>query len=132
MREQLMKIRLRSLDDLDNRTLAAKRTRQLLGDIVSDLGGPENVTAAQRQLVQRAAILGAYLEDIEFKWASGEEIPFAEYLVAVNAQRRVLATIGLERRSRDVTPSLADYLANKARARSASEVIDVEGDEEAA
>jgi len=85
---------LRSLDDLDHRTLAAKRTRQLLGDIVSDLGGPENVTAAQRQLVQRAAILGDYLEDIEFKWASG--IPVTEYLVAVNAQRRVLATIGLK------------------------------------
>jgi hypothetical protein len=33
---------------------------------------------------------------------------------AVNVQRRVLATMGLERRSRDITPSPLDYAARGA------------------
>jgi hypothetical protein len=37
-------------------------------------------------------------------------VDVAEHLAAINAQRRVLATIGLERRARDVTPSLDRYL----------------------
>jgi hypothetical protein len=31
-------------------------------------------------------------------------------LAAIGVQRRVLVTLGLERRSRDVTPSLSQYL----------------------
>jgi hypothetical protein len=37
----------------------------------------------------------------------------ADYLAAINSQRRVLAAIGLERRARDVMPELKAYIAAK-------------------
>jgi len=40
----------------------------------------------------------------------GEPIELGDYLTAVNCQRRVLQTLGLERRARDVSPTLREYL----------------------
>src|ERR671914_535515 len=91
------KLRLRTLDDLDHRTHAARRARDLVGSLVSDLGGPTAVTAAMMQLTQRAALLGAYLEDIETRWVKSEQIPIQDYLAGANTQRRLLMTLGLER-----------------------------------
>jgi hypothetical protein len=101
---------LLSLDALDGRTIAAKQARTLIGSMTADLGG--DLTAGQAQLVQRAAILGAYVEDFEARWIAGEEIDAAAYLAAINSQRRVLATIGLQRRARNITPSVAEYVAS--------------------
>jgi hypothetical protein len=71
--------------------------------------------------VQRAAMIGAIVADCEARWAAGQQVELAEYFMAVNTQRRVLATLGLRRRPRDVTPpSVADYLAHKAKQREAA------------
>ena len=53
---------------------------------------------------------GAYIESCEVKWLGGKAVDLADYLAAINAQRRVLATVGLERRARNVTPSVAEYV----------------------
>jgi hypothetical protein len=110
------KLRLLTLNDLDGRTAAARRVRELIADLESDLGGGSNLTRAQAQLVQRAAVLGALIENAEATWAAGGHIDIGEYLAGINAQRRVLATLGLERRMRDVTPNLSDYLRTRATA----------------
>jgi hypothetical protein len=70
----------------------------------------------------RAAMTGAIVSDFEARWVSGEQLELGEYLQAVNVQRRVLATLGLERRARDVTPTLVEYLASKDGARKDSDV----------
>jgi hypothetical protein len=106
-----VRVRLLTLDELDGRTSAARLVRELIASIENDLGGAEALTEGQRQLVQRAAVLGAMIEDSETRWIGGAEFDAAAYLAQINAQRRVLATIGLERRTRDVTPSLAHYIA---------------------
>jgi hypothetical protein len=106
------KLRLLTLGHLDGRTAAARRARELIEAIQKDLGGGDRLSEGERQLVQRAAVLGAYIESCEVKWLGGEAVDLADYLAAINAQRRVLATIGLERRSRDVTPpDPLDYAA---------------------
>ena len=107
------KLRLMSLDNLDSRTAAARRARELVDSIASDLGGEDHLTEGTRQLARRAAVLGAMIEHHECIMLAGGNVDFAEYLQAVNVQRRVLATVGLERRSRDVTPSPEAYLAGK-------------------
>jgi len=56
------------------------------------------------ELAQRAALLSAMLEDYEAQWVASQDIVLADYALLVNAQRRVLRTIGLERRPLDVTP----------------------------
>jgi len=114
------KVRLLTLDQVDGRTLAAKRVRDVIGTLQSDLGGADRLTEAQRQLVTRGALLGAFLEHCEASWINGESVDIAGYLSAINAQRRVLATIGLERRARDVSGSLAEHIASRSKGAAAA------------
>jgi hypothetical protein len=72
------------------------------------------LSAAERQIVQRAAVLGAMAADAETRWLKGEPIDLAGYCTLVNAQQRALLAVGLQRRARDVTPSLREYLKEKA------------------
>ncbi len=51
----------------------------------------------------------------EARLATGEVLDVQTYTTAVNALRRLLGDLGLERVARDVTPPLADYLKSKAR-----------------
>ena len=104
--------RLLTLDHLDQRTAAAKAARNLVTHLTSDLGGDDQLSAGERELVKRAALCGAIVADFEARWVAGQPVELNEYLAAVNVQRRVLATLGLQRRPRDVTlPSLREYLA---------------------
>ena len=104
------KLRLRSLDDLDRRTAAYRETRKLIDEIENDLGGGEALSTAERQLVQRAACLGAVLTDTETRWIEGGDLDPTVYCTVVNAQRRLLETIGLRRRAKDISPTLSDML----------------------
>lgn len=85
------KLRLMTIDDLDGRTLAARRAHQLVGAIEDDLGG--DLTTSQRQLAQHAAILGAMVEDLATRWLQGEKIDQTMYATLINSQRRVLAAL---------------------------------------
>lgn len=108
------KLRPLSLADIDRRTAAFRNSQALLADILADLGGEANASAGQRELAQRAAVLAAMIGDAEARWLRGEAIDLGSYLAAVNAHRRVLATLGLERRARNVTPSPLEYARQKA------------------
>jgi len=109
-------IRFLTMRDLDGRSRAAARCRELARELEVDLGGADRLSTAQRQLIQRAAVLAAQLEDFETRWCLGEVVELPDYLQAINVQRRLLVSLGLERRARDVTPSLREYLAEKADA----------------
>lgn len=109
------KARLRSLNELDGRTNAAKRARALVEAIESDLGGSDRLTAGEREIVQRAAITSAMLENIEVEWLTGNEVDIGAYCALTNNLRRLLTTVGLERRPRDVTLDLDKYLASRAQ-----------------
>ena len=93
---------LRSLADLDQRTRAAKLAQGLIANIESDLGGSERLTTGQRELVKRAALAGALAEDVEVRWLQGEAIEVAAYSMLLNTQRRLLATVGLNRIPKDI------------------------------
>jgi hypothetical protein len=98
------KVRLATLAQLDKRTQAAKRTTAIMSGLTSDLGGESEVTVALRQLVQRAALLGAWIENVECRWLQTEKLDIDAYVAAVNTQRRVLQTIGMGRKARDLNP----------------------------
>lgn len=115
------KARLLSLADIDRRTASYRRTCDLISGIEGDLGGAQHLTTGERQLAQRAAVTGALIEDIEARWLKDGTIDPALYCTLSNAQRRLFETIGLERRQRDVTPSLSEYLAAKAAEKPAHE-----------
>jgi hypothetical protein len=108
-------IRFLSLHDLDGRTKVATRCKELVQALEVDLGGADYLTTAQAQLIQRAAILGAQCEDFETRFALGLPVELTDYFTCVNVQRRVLITLGLERKARDVSPapSLSEYLRTR-------------------
>jgi hypothetical protein len=86
------KVRLLTLASLDARTAAARRARQLIEAIESDLGGADRLTEGARQLVQRAAVLGTFIVPCEAQWLGGGG---GRPRGLSRGQRRVLATIGL-------------------------------------
>jgi hypothetical protein len=92
----------------------ARRFREIVHSIENDLGG--DLSEAQRHLVARAATLAIWCEARESELAAGNDFDATSYATIANALRRLLADLGLERRMRNVTPSLSDYLAGKGAA----------------
>ncbi|MBB3234529.1 hypothetical protein [Phyllobacterium endophyticum] len=96
------KASLLRIDQLDGRTTTARNVRALLNSITSDLGGHDALSEAQRILVQRAAVLSAVCEDFEMAYLSGQKADMQSYNATVNVLRRVLDTLGLERKAKDL------------------------------
>src|SRR5207253_2508396 len=88
--------------------------RKAIGAIEADLGGSAHLSHAERSLVQRCAVLSAMLADQEASYLTGAPIDPATYATLVNALRRTLEAVGIKRASRDVTPSVAEYVAHLA------------------
>jgi hypothetical protein len=108
------KVQLLSLDQLDGRTQAAKLARQLISALEDDLGGADRLTTSEREIVRRAALISAMAEHLEAQWLLGKGLDVGAYTALVNVQRRLLTTVGLERRARDVTPDLSRYIEQSA------------------
>jgi hypothetical protein len=82
----------------------ARRFHDLVMGHVSDLGGRSTMSEAQFALCKRAAGLECELEQMEGRMSQGEEINLDSYGRAASHLRRILETLGLERKARDVTP----------------------------
>jgi hypothetical protein len=84
------------LNGVDGRSLIARRFKEVGTAIALDLACElDELTEGQRQLIRTACGLVVLRENLD---------PIS------NGLRRVLATIGLERKARDVTPSVAEYV----------------------
>jgi hypothetical protein len=81
----------------------ARRFYDLIQGHVSDLGGRSNMSEAQLALAKRAAGLECELEQMEGRLSLGEEINLDSYGRAASHLRRILESLGLERKARDVT-----------------------------
>ena len=109
------KARLSTLEQLDGRTIAAKQAREVISSIEADLGGRESISTARRALIENAAVLGAVVQDMGAKWISGEQIDLNLYSTLSNTRRRLLESIGLDFRAKDITPSI-DQIAQEIEA----------------
>lgn len=103
------------LPGLDGRSSWSRRLRDLISLHVSDLGGDDVVSEAERSIVRRIATLTVELERLESVFAVAGEARAAQldlYQRTAGNLRRLLESIGLERRARNVTPSVAEYVAS--------------------
>jgi hypothetical protein len=101
------------LPGVDGRSVWARRCRDVIDLHISDLGGADNVSEAEKSIVRRCAALTVELEHLEFMFATaGSATPdqLDLYQRTANSLRRHLETIGLERRPRDVGPTLGEML----------------------
>lgn len=96
------------------------------------MGGIDNCSAAERSIIRRAAVLTTELEQLEARFATAGQADAGDletYQRCANSLRRLLEAVGLQRRPRDVTPSLSEYLAqlqaeDEAKARATAEAVE--------
>jgi hypothetical protein len=98
---------------VDQRSPWVRRAKDILAAHIADLGGESNTSAAERSIVRRAAVLSVELERLEGRFATAGEASADDldlYQRTAGNLRRLLEAVGLQRRSRDVTPSLGELL----------------------
>lgn len=103
------------LTNLDHRLPWARRLKDLIGDITSDLGGPDNISEAERVLVRRAAMMTLQAELMEQRFSQNEDGAASSQQIecygrTTNTLRRTLEALGLERRAKTIVPKLSEYL----------------------
>lgn len=107
-----------------------RRWADVIDLLQNDAGDPDTLSEATKSLIRRAATVMVILERFEAAFAESEtggtSAQWIEYSRLSNTLRRLLGTVGLERRPRDITPNLQQYLASKQRDR--NRVILEDGD----
>ena len=98
------------LPNIDGRSLIARRYRDITSAIYQDQGGIDHLSEARQQLIRRFAAACVLAEEKEAALARGETIDIAEHALLVSTAVRVANRIGIDRRSRIVSPTLKDYI----------------------
>src|SRR5262245_51111266 len=92
------------LHGVDGRSPWVRRCKDIIAAHLSDLGGEDNTSAAERSIVRRAAVLTTQAEMLEAKFALAQGEVSADdldlYQRTANSLRRLLEAIGLHRRSK--------------------------------
>lgn len=88
---------------IDGRTTTGKRFKMLRAEYLSDMGGEALASTAVRALIDRAVSLQLFAEHIETQMLDGKRIDIHALTTATNTLNRVLSTIGIERRARDIS-----------------------------
>jgi hypothetical protein len=100
------------LPGVDGRGPWVRRCKDVIALHLSDMGGEDNTSVAERSIIRRASVMTVELERLEAKFALADEASIEDlhlYQRMTNTLRRALESVGLQRRSRDVTPNPLDY-----------------------
>jgi len=101
------------LPGVDGRSAWIRRCKDIIAAHLSDLGGEANTSAAERSIIRRASVLTVELERLEARFAVAGEANTDDldlYQRTAGNLRRLLEAVGIERRARDVGPTLSQYL----------------------
>jgi small ligand-binding sensory domain FIST len=102
----------------DGRSAWARRYRDLLSTHISDAGGEAVVTGAEIAIIRRATRIEVEMEMADAAAAAKGTAASAEelylYCTGSNSMRRLFESVGLKRVVRDVTPTLSQYLMQRA------------------
>jgi hypothetical protein len=98
------------LPDIDGRTLIARRYRDITNAILVDQGGEAECSESRKQLIRRFAAAAVIAEQMEARLARGEPIDINEHATLSSTLVRLAQRIGINRRFKNITPALPDYL----------------------
>jgi hypothetical protein len=113
------------LPDVDGRSMVARRYRDISNSIFTDQGGIERCSEARQQLIRRFAASSVIAEQMEAELANGKPINIAEHSLLSSTLTRLATRIGIDRRSRDITPpSVESYLAHIAEQKQREEAVE--------
>jgi hypothetical protein len=99
--------------DGDGNSAWSRRYRDLILGHINDLGGEAALSQSQISLIRRASAIELELEQMEGRLSEGGTVDIEKFSRAASHLRRLLESLGLERRARDITPSLQQYLASR-------------------
>jgi hypothetical protein len=98
------------LPDLDGRTSAARRFRDLVMSYIADMGGADRCSEIKIGLLRRLAACVVQSELLEAQMINGEAVDIGTLCTLASTTVRISSRLGLERVSRDVGPTLMDIL----------------------
>jgi hypothetical protein len=100
------------LPGIDQRSACIRRCKDVIALHLADMGGADNVSAAEHSIIRRAAVMTVELEQLEVKFAldQGNAHDIDLYIRGSGSLRRLLETIGLQRRAKDIGPTLGELL----------------------
>jgi hypothetical protein len=96
---------------VDGRSAWVRRLKETLAELRSDI---PDASAAERSLIRRASTLTVELEQLEARFAVAGQASTDDldlYQRCASSLRRLLESVGLERRARPV-PNLSEYIAS--------------------
>ena len=98
------------LPDIDGRSAIARRFKDITSGILADQGGADQCSEGRLQLVRRFAAAAVLAEQLESRLANGEQIDIQKHALLCSTLTRLAQRIGIDRRAKNITPSLGDYL----------------------
>jgi hypothetical protein len=98
--------------------------------LISDLGGDAAVSSSEMAIARRACVLMVELERREVQFAQAGEADddrLEQYSRVAGNMRRLLESLGLGRRTKDVTPpSVEQYLDHVRKQQEGEEVVEAD------
>jgi hypothetical protein len=105
------------LPGVDGRSPWVRRCKDLINEFLGEqLAGADNCSPAERAIARRIAVLITECERLEAKFAANDEASPDQLLLygrTSNTLRRLLESIGLQRRQRDATTQTLDEIASE-------------------
>src|SRR6266404_5159305 len=99
------------LPDLDGRSSAARRFRDLVSAFVADMGGLDQCSEIKLGLLRRLAATTVQAELLEARMVNGKPVDVTTLCQLASTVVRLSSRLGLERVAKDVSgPSLGDLL----------------------
>ena len=99
-------------ETVDGRSKEARRFRDVLAEIASDLGGLDQLSEGQKQLARRCALMAVECEKLEAKSISGETIDLEGYGKLCDRIGRAFQRLGMKRIAKTIgSNSLADHFS---------------------
>ena len=97
-------------ETVDGRSKEARRFRDVLAEIIGDLGGADYLSEGQRQLARRAALMAVECERMEGEAVSGKPIDLEAFGKLSDRIGRAFQRLGLRRVPKTIPASrLADH-----------------------
>lgn len=113
----------------DGRSPWARRQRDLMADLASDAGGAGTLSTAQLSLCRRCSTIMVELEWMEGQMSLGEKVDLDVYGRLSGHLHRMFVTLGIDRKQRDVTPTLASIAAEIAAREAREQAVEVNSDD---
>lgn len=102
------------LPGIDGRSASARRYKEVMLAIIADQGGLDRISETRAQLIRRFVAASVLSEQLEARIIEGQPVDLAEHALLSSSLVRLAQRIGIDRRARNVVPSLQEYLEAKA------------------